>query len=175
MRNLRIYSGTKDLLSQEWKLRCSYGSLTVRYTLFHVGFYFLGLVQEFICEVVNSSWNAIDIERLNQGGHVEQYDDLRKFIYATARRPIPMSPTTQAVPGQHYQPHTVNQPLHTQHRPSPLSIPMPPHGQTSGTHLYSHLLRGCDGFSLSYRSFNLQRQPILHRYRAIDFCLGMQR
>ncbi|GKZ85196.1 SUMO ligase siz1 [Aspergillus niger] len=72
------------------------------------------------------------IERLNQGGHVEQYDDLRKFIYATARRPIPMSPTTQAVPGQHYQPHTVNQPLHTQHRPSPLSIPMPPHGQTSG-------------------------------------------
>ncbi|CAK42174.1 uncharacterized protein An15g00050 [Aspergillus niger] len=114
------------------------------------------------------------IERLNQGGHVEQYDDLRKFIYATARRPIPMSPTTQAVPGQHYQPHTVNQPLHTQHRPSPLSIPMPPHGQTSGTHLYSHLLRGCDGFSLSYRSFNLQRQPILHRYRAIDFCLGMQ-
>ncbi|GFN12108.1 SUMO ligase siz1 [Aspergillus tubingensis] len=72
------------------------------------------------------------IERLNQGGHVEQYDDLRKFIYATARRPMPTSPTTQAVSSQHYQPHTVNQPLLTQHRPSPLSIPMPSHGHTSG-------------------------------------------
>ncbi|OOF91069.1 hypothetical protein ASPCADRAFT_211338 [Aspergillus carbonarius ITEM 5010] len=72
------------------------------------------------------------IERISQSGHVEQYDNLRKFIYVTARRPVPPPSTTQSVPSQLFQPPPVSQPLPTQHRPSPLSIQMPSHGLTTG-------------------------------------------
>ncbi|RAK96428.1 uncharacterized protein BO80DRAFT_458967 [Aspergillus ibericus CBS 121593] len=70
------------------------------------------------------------IDRLSQAGQVEQYDNLRQSIYATARRPVPTPSTTQSVPTQHFQPHPVSQPLSTQQRPSPLSIQMPSHGLT---------------------------------------------
>ncbi|PWY64296.1 SUMO ligase SizA [Aspergillus heteromorphus CBS 117.55] len=72
------------------------------------------------------------IERLSQGGLVEQYDNLRKFVYDTARRPIPGPSSTQSVPGQHYQPSPASQPLPTQHRPSSLGLSMPSHGLASG-------------------------------------------
>ncbi|PKX95768.1 Siz/PIAS RING finger protein [Aspergillus novofumigatus IBT 16806] len=73
------------------------------------------------------------IERLNQGGHTERYDNLRRFIYATAHRAMPGPSTTQQpLPSQPYHASPITPPIQTQHRPTPLTIPMSSHGFTPG-------------------------------------------
>ncbi|KAK9584074.1 E3 SUMO-protein ligase pli1 [Aspergillus fumigatus] len=73
------------------------------------------------------------IERLNQGGHTERYDNLRRFIYATAHRAMPGTSTTQQpLPSQPYHASHITQSIQTQHRPTPLTIPMSSHGFTPG-------------------------------------------
>ncbi|KAB8253953.1 PINIT domain-containing protein [Aspergillus pseudonomiae] len=72
------------------------------------------------------------IERLNQGGQIERYDNLKRAVYATAHRSMPQPSTPQSLPSHQYQSSSANQPLPTQHRPSPLSAPMTSHGLTSG-------------------------------------------
>ncbi|GFF56194.1 MIZ zinc finger protein [Aspergillus lentulus] len=72
------------------------------------------------------------IERLNQGGHTERYDSLRRFIYATAHRAMPGPSTTQHLPSQPYHASPITQSIQTQHRPTPLTIPMSSHGFTPG-------------------------------------------
>ncbi|KAF9892198.1 SUMO ligase siz1 [Aspergillus nanangensis] len=69
------------------------------------------------------------IERLNQGGHTERYDSLRKFIYATARRPIPgPSAAAQSMPSPSYITPPGAHTMSTQSRPASLGIPMSSHG-----------------------------------------------
>ncbi|GIK06524.1 SUMO ligase siz1 [Aspergillus viridinutans] len=73
------------------------------------------------------------IERLNQGGHTERYDNLRRFIYATAHRAMPGPSTTQQpLPSQPYHASLNTQSIQTHHRPTPLTIPMSSHGFTPG-------------------------------------------
>ncbi|KAE8419362.1 PINIT domain-containing protein [Aspergillus pseudocaelatus] len=93
------------------------------------------------------------IERLNQGGQIERYDNLKRAVYATAHRSMPQPSTPQSLPSHQYQSPPANQALSTQHRPSPLSTPMTSHGLTSGilpmpifmslnSGAHSHLLLG---------------------------------
>ncbi|KAB8069798.1 PINIT domain-containing protein [Aspergillus leporis] len=72
------------------------------------------------------------IERLNQGGLIERYDSLRRFIYATAHRSMPQPSTPQSLSSHQYQSPSANQTISTQHRPSPLGAPMASHAFTSG-------------------------------------------
>ncbi|EIT80401.1 Zn-finger transcription factor [Aspergillus flavus] len=71
------------------------------------------------------------IERLNQGGQIERYDNLKRAVYATTHRSMPQPSTPQSLPSHQYH-SSANQPLSTQQRPSPLSAPMTSHGLTSG-------------------------------------------
>lgn len=73
------------------------------------------------------------IERLAQTGQTARYDALRKFIYTTANRVMPAVSSTPSYP--QYQPPAVSQSISTQPRSSPLSIPIPSLGFTSGTFL----------------------------------------
>ncbi|PYH77757.1 Zn-finger transcription factor [Aspergillus uvarum CBS 121591] len=72
------------------------------------------------------------IERLREGGHIEKYDSMRKFIYHTAHRSIPSPTIQQPSSNQQYQQPSVSQSLPTQHRPSPLSMAVPSHAITPG-------------------------------------------
>ncbi|KAE8339349.1 hypothetical protein BDV24DRAFT_152894 [Aspergillus arachidicola] len=72
------------------------------------------------------------IERLNQGGQIERYDNLKRAVYATTHRSMPQPSTPQSLPSHQYHSSSANQPLSTQQRPSPLSAPMTSHGLTSG-------------------------------------------
>ncbi|BCS17962.1 SUMO ligase siz1 [Aspergillus puulaauensis] len=73
------------------------------------------------------------LEQLSQSGHLESYDSLRKFIYATAHRSLPQSPSVPPpVAGHHYQQSPTNQVLHSHHRPSPIGMPMSSQGSASG-------------------------------------------
>ncbi|RAH42998.1 Zn-finger transcription factor [Aspergillus brunneoviolaceus CBS 621.78] len=72
------------------------------------------------------------IDRLREGGHIEKYDSMRKFIYHTAHRSIPSPTLPQQSSNQQYQQPSVSQSLPTQHRPSPLSMAVPSHAITPG-------------------------------------------
>ncbi|KAL4914287.1 PINIT domain-containing protein [Aspergillus aurantiobrunneus] len=73
------------------------------------------------------------LEQIFQKGDIESYDSLRKFIYTTAHRSIPQSPTIPPpVLGHHYQQVSANQSLQSHHRPSPIGMSMPLHGSAPG-------------------------------------------
>ncbi|KJK64470.1 PINIT domain protein [Aspergillus parasiticus SU-1] len=80
----------------------------------------------------NSFFDPLVIERLNQGGQIERYDNLKRAVYATTHRSMPQPSTPQSLPSHQYHSSSANQPLSTQQRPSPLSAPMTSHGLTSG-------------------------------------------
>ncbi|EAU33412.1 conserved hypothetical protein [Aspergillus terreus NIH2624] len=72
------------------------------------------------------------IERLSQGGQIERFDNLRKFIYAVANRlpPSPSSTTlSPSIPSPQYPTPSASHPMH-QHRPSPLGVPLSSPGFT---------------------------------------------
>lgn len=74
------------------------------------------------------------LEQLIQSGRLESYDSLRKFIYATAHRSLPQSPSVPPpVAGHHYQHSPANQVIQSHHRPSPIGMSMPLQGSASGT------------------------------------------
>ncbi|KKK25069.1 MIZ zinc finger protein [Aspergillus rambellii] len=73
------------------------------------------------------------IERLQQAGYLDRYDSLRKFIYTTAHRSLPPSPSvSQPAPGHHYHSTSSSQSVQSQHRPSPLGMSIPSHGTAPG-------------------------------------------
>ncbi|KAL2809021.1 PINIT domain-containing protein [Aspergillus granulosus] len=66
------------------------------------------------------------LERLYQGGHIERYDSLRKFVYGIAQRSLPPSLSAPpSAPGHHYQQTSTNQSLQSHQRPSPIGMPIP--------------------------------------------------
>ncbi|KAL4801731.1 transport protein particle component-domain-containing protein [Aspergillus unguis] len=72
------------------------------------------------------------IERLElhiQTGYLDRYDALRRFIYATANRSLPPSPSLPPpVPGHYYQQAPANQLMQSHHRPSPAGMTAPSNG-----------------------------------------------
>ncbi|KAL4926529.1 PINIT domain-containing protein [Aspergillus undulatus] len=73
------------------------------------------------------------LERHYSSGQLELYDSLRKFIYGTAHRALPPSPSVQPPAlGHPYQHASTNQSMQSQHRPSPIGMSIPSHGSASG-------------------------------------------
>ncbi|KAL2862974.1 PINIT domain-containing protein [Aspergillus lucknowensis] len=73
------------------------------------------------------------LERLYQGGHIERYDSLRKFIYGTAHRSLPASLSGPPPgPGHRYQQTSTNQSIQSHQRPSPIGMSIPSHGSAPG-------------------------------------------
>ncbi|KAL2816373.1 transport protein particle component-domain-containing protein [Aspergillus cavernicola] len=70
------------------------------------------------------------LEQISQAGNLESYDALRRFIYATAHRSLPQSPSAPlSVPGHHYQQTSANAAAQT-HRPSPIGMSIPSNRST---------------------------------------------
>ncbi|KAL4998990.1 PINIT domain-containing protein [Aspergillus recurvatus] len=68
-----------------------------------------------------------------QAGRLDRYDSLRKFIYATAHRSMPSSPSIPSpVPGHYYQHIPTTHSVQPHHRPSPVGMPVPSHGSVPG-------------------------------------------
>ncbi|EAA57838.1 hypothetical protein AN6498.2 [Aspergillus nidulans FGSC A4] len=64
-----------------------------------------------------------------QAGRLGRYDSLRKFIYATAHRSMPPSPSIPPpVPGNYYQQIPTTHSVQSHHRQSPLGMPVASHG-----------------------------------------------
>ncbi|KAL3431670.1 PINIT domain-containing protein [Aspergillus tetrazonus] len=68
-----------------------------------------------------------------QAGRLGRYDSLRKFIYATAHRSMPPSPSIPPpVPGHYYQQIPTTHSVQSHHRQSPLGMPVASHGSVPG-------------------------------------------
>ncbi|KAL4759869.1 PINIT domain-containing protein [Aspergillus foveolatus] len=68
-----------------------------------------------------------------QAGRLGRYDSLRKFIYATAHRSMPPSPSIQPpVPGHYYQQIPTSHSVQSHHRQSPLGMSVASHGSVPG-------------------------------------------
>ncbi|KAL4976193.1 PINIT domain-containing protein [Aspergillus desertorum] len=68
-----------------------------------------------------------------QAGRLDRYDSLRKFIYATAHRSMPPSPSIPPpVPGHYYQQIPTTPSLQLHRRPSPIGMSVPSHGSVPG-------------------------------------------
>ncbi|KAL3455632.1 transport protein particle component-domain-containing protein [Aspergillus heterothallicus] len=68
------------------------------------------------------------LERLYEGGHLERYDDLRKFVYGTAQQ-LPKIPAPSPAQGHHYQ-----QVQSHQQRPSPIGMSVPLRSELAREH-----------------------------------------
>jgi hypothetical protein len=78
-----------------------------------------------------------------QAGRLGRYDSLRKFIYATAHRSMPPSPSIPPpVPGNYYQQIPTTHSVQSHHRQSPLGMPVASHGSVPGMIFYS-AFRAC--------------------------------
>ncbi|KAL4989059.1 PINIT domain-containing protein [Aspergillus falconensis] len=68
-----------------------------------------------------------------QAGRLDRYDSLRKFIYATAHRSMPPSPSIPPpVPGHYYQQTPTTYSVQSHHRPSPIGMPVTSHETVPG-------------------------------------------
>ncbi|PYH48299.1 uncharacterized protein BP01DRAFT_371857 [Aspergillus saccharolyticus JOP 1030-1] len=67
------------------------------------------------------------IDRLREGGNIDKYDSMKKFIYHTAHRSMPAPIIPQPSSNQQYQQPSASQSLPTQHRSSPMSMTVPSH------------------------------------------------
>ncbi|KAE8144108.1 PINIT domain-containing protein [Aspergillus avenaceus] len=72
------------------------------------------------------------IERLSQGGQIEQYDNLKRVIYATAQRSMPRPSTPQSLSSHQFHSPSATQTMPTPHCPSPMTASVPCHGYSSG-------------------------------------------
>jgi E3 SUMO-protein ligase PIAS1 len=77
----------------------------------------------------------IDLKELSQGGQIERYNRLKKFIYATAHHPMPTTPTHS--PNSIYQqPHHPAQPFPVQTKPAFSGTLGPSQPFSNGIHLH---------------------------------------
>ncbi|KAL4747651.1 hypothetical protein BDW72DRAFT_182153 [Aspergillus terricola var. indicus] len=68
-----------------------------------------------------------------QAGRLGRYDSLRKFIYATAHRSLPPSPSIPPpVPGHYYQQIPNTHSVQSHHRQSPIGMSVASHGSVPG-------------------------------------------
>ncbi|KAL4737238.1 PINIT domain-containing protein [Aspergillus similis] len=68
-----------------------------------------------------------------QAGRLGRYDSLRKFIYATAHRSMPSSPSIlPPVPGHYYQQIPPTHSVQSHHRQSPIGMSVTSHGSVPG-------------------------------------------
>jgi E3 SUMO-protein ligase PIAS1 len=68
-----------------------------------------------------------------QAGRLGRYDSLRKFIYATAHRSMPPSPSIPPpVPGHYCQQIPTTHSVQSHHRQSPLGMSVASHGSVPG-------------------------------------------
>jgi E3 SUMO-protein ligase PIAS1 len=91
----------------------------------------------------NHDANDPALEGHFQAGRLGRYDSLRKFIYATAHRSMPPSPSIPPpVPGHYCQQIPTTHSVQSHHRQSPLGMSVASHGSVPGM-IFCSAFRTC--------------------------------